>query len=162
MPCGRRTMSSTRPFTFCASCCTSRGISQARRTCLYRLCLAASLVEDLPGDEMASKHTKEGKAAEKLRTMRAKLHNALGMAVHLQGEELPARRARVLIVLGNPVEAAFRMDNKHMTSEVECLQRSCAYAHFGHTYVLPRLWSKLSSIQSLQQLGSRHGRRVLC
>ena len=111
---------------------------------------------------MASKHTKEGKAAEKLRTMRAELHNALGMAVHLQGEELPARRARVLIVLGNPVEAAFRMDNKHMTSEVECLQRYCAYAHFGHTYVLPRLWSKLSSIQSLQQLGSRHGRRVLC
>ena len=126
------------------------------------MCLAASLVEDLPGDEMASKHTKEGKAAEKLRTMRAKLHNALGMAVHLQGEELPARRARVLIVLGNPVEAAFRMDNKHITSEVECLQRYCAYAHFGHTYVLPRLWSKLSSIQSLQQLGSRHGRRVLC
>ena len=124
--------------------------------------LAAPLVEVLPGDEMASKHTKEGKDGEKLRAMRAKLHNALGMAVHLQGEELPARRARVLIVLGNPVEAAFRMDNKHMTSEVECLQRSCAYAHFGHTYVIPRLWSKLSSIQSLQQLGSRHGRRVLC
>ena len=57
--------------------------------------LAAPLVEVLPGDEMASKHTKEGKDGEKLRAMRAKLHNALSLAAHLQGEELAARNEAV-------------------------------------------------------------------
>ena len=41
--------------------------------------LAAPLVEVLPGDDMASKKAKEGKAGEKLRAMRAKLHNALSI-----------------------------------------------------------------------------------
>ena len=63
--------------------------------------LAAPLVEVLPGHEMVSKQTREGKAGEKLRAMRAKLHNALSMAAHLQGEVLAARKARVLIVFGN-------------------------------------------------------------
>ena len=115
--------------------------------------LAAPLVEVLPGDEMASKHTKEGKDGERLRAMRAKLHNALSMAAFLQGEELAARKARVLIVLGNPVEAAYRKDWTHMTSEDECLQRYCAYARYGQTYVLQRLLSKFSSIDSLQHMG---------
>ena len=93
--------------------------------------LAAPLVEVLPGDEMASKHTKEGKDGERLRAMRAKLHNALSLAAFLQGEELAARKARVLIVFGNPVERAYRQNRTNMTTEVECLQRYCAYSMFG-------------------------------
>ena len=115
--------------------------------------LAAPLVGVLSGDEMASKHTKEGKDGERLRAMRAKLHNALSMAAFLQGEELAARKARVLIVFGNPVERAYRQDRTNMTTEVECLQRYCAYARFGQLYVLHKLWSKLSCAESLQHMG---------
>ena len=123
--------------------------------------LAAPLVEVLPGDEMASKHTKEGNAGEKLRAMRAKLHNALSMVAHLQGEELAARKARVLIVFGNPVERAYRQDRTNMTTEVECLQRYCAYARLGQTYVLHRLVEVLKYRVSPAD-GLRHGRRVHC
>ena len=40
-----------------------------------------------------------------------------------------------------------------MTSEENCLNRYCAYARFGQTYVHHRLWSKFSSIESLQYMG---------
>ena len=40
-----------------------------------------------------------------------------------------------------------------MNSEVECLQRYCAYARYGQLYVLHKLWSKLSCAESLQHMG---------
>ena len=115
--------------------------------------LAAPLVETLPGDGLASKKTKEGKDGEKLRAMRAKLHNGLSMAAHLQGEWLAARKTRVLIVIGTPVETAYRKDRKYMTSERECVLRYCAYALHGHNYVNHRLWSNFSNLESLQYMG---------
>ena len=78
-------------------------------------------MEVLPGDGLASKNSKEGKDGEKLRAMRAKLHNGLSMAAHLQGEWLAARKTRVLIVIGTPVETAYRKDRKYMTSERQCV-----------------------------------------
>ena len=85
--------------------------------------------------------------------MRAKLHNALIMGAHLQGEELAARKARVLIVLVNPVETAYRKDRKSMTSEENGMQRYCAYARVGQTYVHNRLWLMFSCIESIQYMG---------
>ena len=120
---------------------------------IWEVPLASPLVEVLPGDEMASKHTKEANAGAKLRAKRAKLHNALSMVARLQGEELAARKGRVLIVFGNPVERAYRQDRTNMTTDVECLQRYCAYARCGQTHKLHMLRSQFLSIERLQQMG---------
>ena len=104
-----------------------------------------ALVAVLPGDKEHSKKDKTRDAGKNLRALRARCANACVMGAHLQGLSDAQPLGEMMLALVAPVWTAATKDTQGLTSEDGVLKRYIAYAAFGLTYVVARIWEQLAS-----------------
>ena len=103
-----------------------------------------ALVAVLPGGKEHSKKDKTGKAGQKLRALRARCKNACMMGAHLQGLSDMQPLGEIMLALVEPVWTAATKDTANLKSEDNVLKRYIAYATYGQTYVVARIWAQLA------------------
>lgn len=89
---------------------------------------------------------------QKMEKMRAKCVNALHLGASILGSPGIQRKARIMLVVGEPLHNSFSKEARNLKSAKQVVKYYVAFAKFGAGYVCRKLFGKLGSIADLERM----------